>query len=74
MKFIFYDSKEVIKNDKTYYIISLIIEQNSSKFIKDVFVNSDKYESLSSIEKYSDVTEFCDVVLNEDNYYITINV
>lgn len=74
MKFIFYDSKEVIKNDKTYYIISLIIEQNSSKFIKDIFVNSDKFQWFDTIQKYSDVTEFCDIVLNEDNYYINFNV
>lgn len=74
MKFILYDVKQVLKNDKTYYIVSLIIEQNSSKFIKDVFVNFDKFQGLSSVEKYTDITEFCSVVLNEDNYYININI
>lgn len=74
MKFILYDIRQVLKNDKTYYIVSLIIEQNSTKFIKDIFVNSDKFESLSTVDKYSDITEFCSVVLNEDNYYININV
>lgn len=74
MKFILYDIRDFIKNDKTFYIVSLIVEQKNSKFMKDVFITAEKYSTLSNIERFSDISEFCDIVLNEDNYYININV